>query len=116
MASRKSTARRSTIAYRPAATAVSHDPSYPVALTNLLQPALHFHLTVASEEEAKAAGEAYEDVEFAYTPHLDANRDRDLLDILPDYLMEEICFPRNNAAKFYAKIVECITKKIVIEE
>ncbi|OCL10480.1 hypothetical protein AOQ84DRAFT_289183 [Glonium stellatum] len=74
---------------------------------------LHFHLAVSSPDADKPA---YEDAEFAYTPLLDENRDRDLLDILPDYLTEEICFPRSHAAKFYAKVVDCMTKRIVVEE
>lgn len=40
-----------------------------------------------------------------------------MLDLLPDYLTEDICFPRSNAAKFYARVVECLTKKVeVVEE
>jgi len=35
---------------------------------------------------------------------------------LPDYLTEEICFPRANAAKFYARVSECMTKRIEIVE
>lgn len=61
-------------------------------------------------------GLSYEEAEFAYEPFLDEGRDRDLLDILPDYLTEEICFPRNHAVKFYSKVVDCMTKKIVMEE
>ncbi|KAJ9635869.1 hypothetical protein H2199_008222 [Coniosporium tulheliwenetii] len=76
---------------------------------------LHFHLSVATEE-AKASSTTYEDAEFAYTPLLDENRDRELLDILPDYLTEEICFPRSSAAKFYAKVGESLTRKVVVEE
>ncbi|EKG15713.1 Monopolin complex subunit Csm1/Pcs1 [Macrophomina phaseolina MS6] len=75
---------------------------------------LHFHLAVALEDGSSS--QSYEEAEFAYTPLLDENRDRDLLEILPDYLTEEICFPRSSAAKFYAKVVDCMTKKVVIEE
>jgi len=40
-----------------------------------------------------------------------------LFDILPDYLTEDICFPRSNAPKFYARVVDCLTKKVeVVEE
>ncbi|CAD0108442.1 unnamed protein product [Aureobasidium uvarum] len=53
---------------------------------------------------------------FAYEPLLDANRDADLMDILPDYLTEEICFPRNHAVKFYTKVVESMTKRVVVDE
>ncbi|OJD29766.1 chromosome segregation protein [Diplodia corticola] len=75
---------------------------------------LHFHLAVALDD--KPSGQSYEEAEFAYTPLLDESRDRDLLDVLPDYLTEEICFPRSSAAKFYAKVVDCMTKRIVIED
>ena len=79
--------------------------------TNVGFAALHFHLSVANP-----ALSGYEDAEFQYTPLLDGNRDRDLLEILPDYLTEEICFPRSNAAKFYARVVDCMTKKIELVE
>lgn len=62
------------------------------------------------------SGLSYEDTEFAYEPVLDDDRDRDLVDILPDYLTEEICFPRNHAVKFYTKVVESMTRKIVVDE
>ncbi|KAF2464479.1 uncharacterized protein BDR25DRAFT_242357 [Lindgomyces ingoldianus] len=71
---------------------------------------LHFHLSVAAD------GDNYDDTEFGYSPLLDENRDKDLLDILPDYLTEEIAFPRCHASKFYMKVVDCMTKKVVIEE
>jgi len=38
-----------------------------------------------------------------------------LLDILPDYLTEDICFPRSNAARFYARVVDCLTKRVEVE-
>ena len=56
-------------------------------------------------------GSSYEDTEFQYVPRLDSNRDRDLLEILPDYLSDEITFSRANAAKFYSRVVETLTKK-----
>ena len=49
-------------------------------------------------------------------PLLDDSRDKDLKDVLEDYLQEEIYFPRRQAAKFYAKVLECLTKKIVVED
>lgn len=85
---------------------------------NLL--ALHFHLTVNNDSAVTnpktPSGLSYEETEFAYEPLLDDNRDRDLIDILPDYLAEEICFPRNHAVKFYTKVVESMTRKVVVEE
>lgn len=70
--------------------------------------ALHFKLAVATDTDAKIH---YEDTTFLYTPRLDTNRDRDLLEILPDYLSEEIAFSRVNAAKFYGRVVETLTKR-----
>ncbi|KAI4721173.1 hypothetical protein E4T48_02528 [Aureobasidium sp. EXF-10727] len=81
---------------------------------------LHFHLTIATDtaitNPKTPSGLSYEDTEFAYEPLLDANRDADLMDILPDYLTEEICFPRNHAVKFYTKVVESMTKRVVVDE
>jgi hypothetical protein len=51
-----------------------------------------------------------------YQPLLNEQRDKELLDLLPDYLTEEICFPRGQAAKFYCKVVDSMSKKIVLEE
>ncbi len=31
-------------------------------------------------------------------------------------MTEDICFPRANAAKFYARVSECMTKRIEIVE
>lgn len=79
--------------------------------TNLvicLSLALHFKLAVANDNDAKIN---YEDATFLYTPRLDGNRDRDLLELLPDYLSEEIAFSRVNAAKFYGRVVETLTKR-----
>lgn len=82
--------------------------------------ALHFHLAVAvpgTSTAPKTPGGGFDDAEFQYEPKLNDERDRDLLDLLPDYLTEDICFPRSNAAKFYARVVDCLTKKLeVVEE
>ncbi|KAI9671096.1 MAG: hypothetical protein M1831_005182 [Alyxoria varia] len=69
---------------------------------------LHFHLSVAN---APPQGTSYDDAEFAYTPLLDEKRDADLIDLLPDYLAEEICFPRKQTAMFYRRIYECMNKR-----
>ncbi|USP74687.1 hypothetical protein yc1106_01961 [Curvularia clavata] len=71
---------------------------------------LHFHLTVAPP------GSTTEDTEFIYQPLLDEQRDRELLDILPDYLTEEICFPSAQAVKFYCKVLDSMNKKVVLED
>ncbi|KAH6611879.1 chromosome segregation protein Csm1/Pcs1-domain-containing protein [Boeremia exigua] len=71
---------------------------------------LHFHLTISE------GGESYADTEFVYQPLLDEQRDKDLLDLLPDYLTEEISFPRAHAAKFFSKVVDSMSKRIVLED
>lgn len=100
-----------TIACRQGATAVSVYRTRPIDARRLtVSTALHFHLTVA------AGSESYEDTEFVYQPLLNDQRDKELLDLLPDYLTEEICFPRGQAAKFYCKVVDSMSKKIVLED
>lgn len=71
--------------------------------------ALHFKLSIDAEE---AKTSSFEETEFIYTPLLDANRDRDLIDIMPVYLTEDITFARANAAKFYQRVQETLTKKV----
>ena len=89
-------------------------------IADISQPALHFHLNVANDASIAnpktPSGLSYEEAEFAYEPLLDESRDRDLIELLPDYLTEEICFPRNHAVKFYTRVVDSMTKKIVVEE
>lgn len=62
------------------------------------------------------SGLSYEEAEFAYEPLLDESRDRDLMELLPEYLVEEICFPRNQAVKFYTKVLDSMMKRVVVEE
>ncbi|KAK4544116.1 hypothetical protein LTR36_004614 [Oleoguttula mirabilis] len=81
---------------------------------------LHFHLGVANDGGAAnpktPTGLSYEEAEFAYEPFLDESRDRELVDVLPDYLTEEICFPRSHAVKFFGKIMDSMTKRVVVDE
>ncbi|KAK1064345.1 hypothetical protein LTR74_008822 [Friedmanniomyces endolithicus] len=89
---------------------------------------LHFHLSIAltplsttpatstSGSNANPKQPSAEDTEFSYEPLLDPSRDEGLLELLPDYLAEDICFPRSHAVKFYGKVVECMTRRVVVEE
>lgn len=112
----------STVVFKPVAMAVSLHRQFTLChgLADFVTLALHFHLTIATDSAVTnpktPSGLSYEDTEFAYEPLLDANRDADLMDILPDYLTEEICFPRNHAVKFYTKVVESMTKRVVVDE
>ncbi|EEU34393.1 uncharacterized protein NECHADRAFT_50483 [Fusarium vanettenii 77-13-4] len=69
---------------------------------------LHFKLAVETTE----ASDSYEDTQFTYRPQLDSNRDGELMDMLPDYLVEEITFPRPQASRFYARVVKSLTERI----
>lgn len=70
--------------------------------------ALHFKLAVANDKSA----DSYEDAHCQYVPQLDPSRDRALMEILPDYLVEEITFPRPQAARFYARVGKALTEKV----
>ena len=63
---------------------------------------------------AKESDNNYEDTEFQYDPRLDSDRDRDLIALLPEYLTEEITFSRTNAANFYQRVLETLTKRRVM--
>ncbi|KEY70849.1 hypothetical protein S7711_00694 [Stachybotrys chartarum IBT 7711] len=69
---------------------------------------LHFKLALDTLE----ASDSYEDVQFTYRPQLKEDRDGDLLDVLPDYLVEEITFPRTQASKFYSRVVKSLTERV----
>jgi len=69
--------------------------------------ALHFKLATANE----TSPENYDERQCTYVPQLDPSRDEDLMELLPDYLVDEITFPRNQAAKFYSRVVKALTEK-----
>ncbi|KAJ5892841.1 Monopolin complex subunit Csm1/Pcs1 [Penicillium tannophilum] len=67
---------------------------------------LHFKLAIP-----KVPSSEYEKAVFEYLPLLDANRDRDLVDILPDFLIDHITFEREQAPKFYTRVIDALTKR-----
>lgn len=69
--------------------------------------ALHFKLSIAVDGSDK-----FEEAQFMYMPQLDAARDEELIETLPDYLVEEITFPRLHAAKFYSRVVKALTERL----
>lgn len=77
-----------------------------MVLTFISVAALHFKLAVVNDADSP-----YDDADMTYTPLLDANRDRDILQLMPDYLTEEITFSRNHAAQFYGRVVDTLMKK-----
>lgn len=70
--------------------------------------ALHFKLIIP-----KTTTVAYEKTIYQYIPLLDANRDRDLVDLLPDFLMDHITFERQAVTKFYTRVIDALTKRRV---
>ncbi|KAL2000770.1 hypothetical protein VTN02DRAFT_2654 [Thermoascus thermophilus] len=73
---------------------------------------LHFKLAVANNSDGKTTT-SFEQAEFHYVPLLDENRDRDLMDLLPDYLTVDITFSRQQASKFYNRVIDTLTKRRV---
>ncbi|EED18282.1 chromosome segregation protein (Pcs1), putative [Talaromyces stipitatus ATCC 10500] len=71
---------------------------------------LHFKLAVAHDGNGNMASN-FDTTEFHYMPLLDSNRDADLVEILPDYLTVDITFSRQNASKFYTRVMDSLTKR-----
>lgn len=55
---------------------------------------------------------SYDNVQFTYRPQLDPDRDSDMMDVLPNYLVEEITFMRPQASKFYSRVVKSLTERL----
>ncbi|KAI2469935.1 chromosome segregation protein Csm1/Pcs1-domain-containing protein [Annulohypoxylon bovei var. microspora] len=68
---------------------------------------LHFKLAVGCDETTEKPDEP----QFVYMPQLDPSRDQDLIDMLPDYLVEEISFPQSHAARFYSRVMRSLTER-----
>ncbi|CAK7198268.1 hypothetical protein SEUCBS139899_000927 [Sporothrix eucalyptigena] len=68
---------------------------------------LHFKLCIDEED---ADNNDSDSAQFVYTPQLDPRRDAALIEQLPDYLVEEISFPRMQAAKFYKRVMQALTE------
>ncbi|KAH7626358.1 putative MAM1 protein [Sordaria sp. MPI-SDFR-AT-0083] len=77
---------------------------------------LHFKLAHISANtahiDADETTQVFDEDQFHYMPQLDTNRDRALIDLLPDYLVEEITFPRQHAAKFYSRVNKALTETV----
>lgn len=102
-------------AYRLVATVVCFDlgrssrPTPRISVQCLhLAAALHFNLALEPGE----ASTNYEDSQVTYRPHLDPDRDSGLIRMLPDYLAEEITFPRPQASKFYSRVVKALVERV----
>ncbi|KAI1639842.1 chromosome segregation protein Csm1/Pcs1-domain-containing protein [Biscogniauxia mediterranea] len=69
---------------------------------------LHFKLAIEGDG---FSGKYDDNAQFMYMPQLDPKRDEELIEILPDYLVEEISFPRIHAAKFYSRIMKALSER-----
>lgn len=70
---------------------------------------LHFKLSVSSSALSnRSDGYNCADSEITYTPLLDLRRDKLLDEILPDYLKEEITFPREKSSGFYLRLANSL--------
>ncbi|KAG0649182.1 hypothetical protein D0Z07_4206 [Hyphodiscus hymeniophilus] len=84
----------------------SEDDVFDCIQTGRNGRALHFKLAVTNDKN-----ESYDDATCSYVPQLDPSRDKDLIELLPDYLVEEISFPRPQAARFYARVGKALTEQ-----
>jgi chromosome segregation protein Csm1/Pcs1 len=73
-------------------------------------PALHFKLAVSHDADCKTAS-SLDAAEFHYMPLLDTNRDKELVDLLPEYLAVDITFSRQHAWKFYTRVIDTLAKR-----
>jgi hypothetical protein len=58
----------------------------------------------------------FDDAQVTYTPLIDERNDQQLYDILQDFLLEEIEFPRSSLQKLYTSIRDGMQKPVVIQD
>ncbi|KAH8690867.1 putative chromosome segregation protein [Talaromyces proteolyticus] len=76
---------------------------------------LQFKLAVAHERGNKTTA-SLDTAEFQYMPQLDPTRDAALISLLPEYLTVDITFSRQNASKFYTRVMDSLTKRRIDPE
>ena len=67
---------------------------------------LHFKLREVIDDGME---DAPEEPQLRYLPQLNADRDQELIKMLPNFLVDEIEFPRSHVDKFYARVVKALT-------
>ncbi|KFX93247.1 hypothetical protein O988_06906, partial [Pseudogymnoascus sp. VKM F-3808] len=67
---------------------------------------LHFKFGLPNDKNAD-----YDESQCHYVPQMDPSRDEELKDLLPEYMSEELTFPRPQVDKFYARVVKALTEK-----
>ncbi|KAI6087954.1 chromosome segregation protein Csm1/Pcs1-domain-containing protein [Hypoxylon rubiginosum] len=68
---------------------------------------LHFKLAVGVDDATE-----FDEPQFMYMPQLEIGRDHALMDILPDYLLEEITFPQSHAERFYSRVMKALNERL----
>ena len=94
-------------------------PRPPISPVTGAEVALHYKLSMEDKEVNNPHGQ------MVYTPLLDSNRDEKILKVLPDYLMDEIMFARDQgnpqyvsygltmiASMFYWRLNQYLQKKV----
>ncbi|KAI1763765.1 chromosome segregation protein Csm1/Pcs1-domain-containing protein [Hypoxylon sp. FL1150] len=67
---------------------------------------LNFKLAVGVDDCTE-----FDEPQFIYMPQLDLSRDQALVDILPNYLVEEITFPQSHAERFYSRVMKALNDR-----
>lgn len=81
--------------------------------------ALHFRITVDNEAASNPktpTGQSYEDDDYVYEPLFEKSRDRELLDLLPEFLLDDITFPRRQAMAFFGQVLDKMNTPVVLED
>ena len=68
--------------------------------------ALHFKLALE-----KQGSKRYEDMMFSYQPQLQDDRDAELIETLPEFLLEDIEFKRPQGPNFYSRVIKGLVDK-----
>jgi hypothetical protein len=61
--------------------------------------------------EKEGVSEGYDETQFTFEPQLDDDRDHDLVEFLPDYMTEEITFPRAHAPRFFQRLTRALEEQ-----
>lgn len=86
--------------------AVSSPLAFHLLLQLLIYIALHFKFGLPNDKNAD-----YDESQCHYVPQMDPSRDEELKHLLPEYMSEELTFPRPQVDKFYARVVKALTEK-----
>jgi hypothetical protein len=78
--------------------------------------ALRFRLTTEDPPASTPGPVSFEDIQMSYMPLVDEKNDRALIDILPDFLTDEIDFPGGQLRRLYTRVRDSMMTKVVVED